>query len=545
MRNNEERASLNTSSKHLFRHLHDPRSLRKNPLVRRFFAYAEVWRTGGVTDQVALARIHDMVRQAADRCRDADLLEHQERRALHQHTIVVEECLARRSISAVADELGISLKHCYRQRAEICRRIARYIAQSDDKPLVQYTPDVDAFRIALDRVAHRCALIDARSAISECEELARDAPSPTQSVEALRLGAATALDFGDIQSLHAFYRAANRIYSENVSDGWSGRVTARACLDMIGSKMAYDRADGATAVGLAKRAAHGLESLRHSAPERIQELYVQSLYQAGAALCNTGDLDQSYQYFRAADAAVNRMAVCSARRRARVALSVWKIQMHLMPGSPTLHPAIERHRGLVSAFELAYSSGSLVEATFAAVALADHHGQGGNDDEALRSARLALALAAQQPSVRVREQTSIELAMILCKTRHWAFGASLLPTTPPQECDALHRAAAGYVAANRALRSRRYADAWVLASRQDGLNDFAALALSQRIIAANAAHRLGRRRDARALVEEIIAAAERLTEAPILRDAYRVAASVTGEARFKRRARELAHLLLQ
>lgn len=66
--------SFSSAIKHLFRHLHDPAMLRKNPLVQRFFEEPANERAGYVTDRARLDRIHQLVRQAAERCRDDDLI---------------------------------------------------------------------------------------------------------------------------------------------------------------------------------------------------------------------------------------------------------------------------------------------------------------------------------------------------------------------------------------------------------------------------------------------------------------------------------------
>lgn len=533
------------TAKHLFRHLHDARSLRKNLLVRRFFFRGKAGVSSEITDNVALARIHQLVRQAAERCREADLRDGRESRAFHQHAIVVQQCLGGRPIAAVADELGISYKHCYRQRAEICRRIARYISQCDDGDLLQRTPDVDTFRIALDRARHRCTLVDARSSLRECEELARSAPSASQSIEALRIGATNAMYFGDIESAKEFCVAAKRIYTANQSDSSFGRVVAQACIDLMENKVAYYGANMVEALRLAEHAVHELGSVWRGAPERIRELYVESLYDMASALSITGNLDRTHQVILEAQACSNRITVSSARLRARLALASWKLRTCFLLSSATFCRASERCQGLLLTFDLAYGSGALPEATSAIVALAENHALGANDDEALRAARLGLALAGAL-SERVQTQTSISVALTLSMTRYWAFGLTLLPDAVILgRCDPLHREMAAHAIAKRALRTRHFEDAWTLATNTDGPDDFTALAVGQRIVAAQAAHRLGHRRDAQALIEAILPAAERLSDAAVLRDAYDVAAGVTGEMRFKHRARELAKLLAE
>lgn len=310
------------------------------------------------------------------------------------------------------------------------------------------------------------------------------------------------------------------------------------------SKMAYYRADAVAALASAKRAAHGLRSTWQDAPERIKELYVESLYDAAAAACITGDLDRSYESILEAEARCRRISVSSARLRIKIALAGWKLRTCFLLSSAAFCTASQRHHGLLSTFELAYGAGALPEATAAMTALAESHALTGNDDEALRAARLGLALAGQL-SERARTHASISLAVTLSMTRYWAFGLTLLPDASLLDrCDALHGELAGHVIAKRALRTHRFEDAWALATRS-GRDEFTALALGQRIVAAQAAHRLGRRRDARSLVEAIVPAAERLSDAAVLRDAYRIAASVTGETRYKHQTLEVTKVLVE
>ena len=67
--------------------------------------------------------------------------------------------------------------------------------------------------------------------------------------------------------------------------------------------------------------------------------------------------------------------------------------------------------------------------------------------------------------------------------------------------------------------------------------------LRMRLIAAAAAHALRRKREAHSLIEQTLAIAEQKRSAPILRDAYSLAARITHNAQFKSRAKEIARLL--
>jgi hypothetical protein len=236
--------------------------------------------------------------------------------------------------------------------------------------------------------------------------------------------------------------------------------------------------------------------------------------------------------------------VVSPRLRTRVAAAVWRLRNHLLMNSKSWRPSWQRLEGLILAFEQAYAAGALFEAADALDTLAEYHAFAGNDAECLRTARLAALLAKQQPNERMRAQISISVAITLLSTKYWECASPLFPNAPQLDsCDAYHYEFASYFAAKRALRLQNFQDAWLLAHREDNRRENSSLAVSRKLLAAAAAHKLGRRRDAGALIDATIPIAERLGSAPILRDAYSVAAEVTGDVRFERHAAEVALLL--
>lgn len=234
----------------------------------------------------------------------------------------------------------------------------------------------------------------------------------------------------------------------------------------------------------------------------------------------------------------------SSRLRTRITIAVWKLRNYLLMSSKSWFPASARLKGLAEALRQAYASGSIPEATAALDALTEHHSLAGNDEEAWHAARLAISIAKQQTSERILAQISIRVAIKLLSTQYWDEASRLLPNIEGQgHCDGYHRELASYFGAERALRLRRFRQAWELANEESGRREYAALTVSRRLVAAFAAHELDRPRTARSLIAATIPAAEQLGSAPTLRDAYYVAAKVTGDARFKRRAREITRLL--
>lgn len=538
-------ASFDLAVKHLFRHLREPRALRKNPLVRRFFDNPATGGLGRVRDNAVLGRIHDLMRQGAEQCRDADLTAGKGERALRQYTIVSLLCFERCGMREIATKLGISYGYCYRERAEICRRIARYICEYDNAVTVDYLEEFDEFRFLLDRALRRAAFGDMNAAFDECDDLIRVASSKYKKVEALRTSALVSMGFGSVKRAEDAYAAAQDLFEGKLSVSPSpSENVAQAFIDLMGSELAYYRANAGQALRLVQRATSRLQAVQANAEPSVRELYVESLYELGTAFCNSNDLDSAYDCLARAEANLCDVRTASPRLRTRIMVAVWKLRNHLLMNAKMWRPSWQRVKGLTAAFEQAYAAGLLFEAADALDTLAEYHAFAGNHEESLRLGHCAALIAKQQPNERMRAQVSIRVAMTLLSTRYGEYAQSLIPSAEELvSCDAYHRELVSHFAAERAFRLRNFRDAWTLSRREEGRRENATLTVSRRIVAAAAAHELERRCDARALIEAVIPEAEQFGSAPILRDAYRVAAKVTGDIRFKRRASEVVRLL--
>jgi len=530
------------AAKHLFRNLHVPLALRRNPLVRHLFE-GLTDRPSRAGERAILERIHQLVRKGAQHCRDADLTAGKDERAFRQYAIVTTHCLEQRPIQDVAAALGISYQYCYRQRADICERIARYICEYADTSTLKYLPAFDEFRFLMECVIRRADFDDANVAFRECDRLITVAPTAQEKIEALRTAALVSLRFGNVKRARASYISAQSIYTEHLATDQSPtRGLARANIDLIAAQLARRRADMAQAFQMAKRATTQLESVQAST-EHARLLHLESLYELGLALINLGDLDAAYECIARAEANLCYLGPGASRLRIRITMEAWRLRAHLLMSSKSWRPSWQRLAGLTTAFDQARASGALFEARASLLALVDYHAAAGNDAEALRLARLALLLAKEQCKL-VTVQTSIQVAALLVWHRHWEICESFLPNaTQLVSCDAFHRELLNHVRAVRALRLHAARDAWNLANKESDRKECVGLMVSRRIIAAAAAHEIGRTRDARSLVEAVIPAAEKLGSATTLLDAYRVAAKVTGDPEFKRQAQEVARLL--
>jgi len=540
----DSNASFNVAAKHLFRHLHEPRALRRNPLVRRFFEDSALGGFGRARERAVLDRIHQLIRQGAEQCRDADFVSGRHERAQRQHTIVIHHCLEQQPIREVATALGISYQYCYRERADICSRLARYIYEYEDMPALDYFPELDEFQFLMDRASH-AGFGDIKTAFHECDELVRVAPSALQRIEALHTSALVAIEFGNVERAKDAYAAAQALWVERLAAGPSpSRNVAQACIDLVGSKLAYYCADTSEAVRMAQRAVSHLEQVQASASAHTRELYVESLYDLGKTFYSLGDADRGYDCIASAEANLCHVRAASSRLHTRIMVAIWRLRNQMLMSSKSWYPSGQRLKGLATAFERAYASGSLIEAAGALAGLSEYNVFAGNDREAFRAARLAVFLLKQQPSERVRVQASLSIGLLLISTRYWQYAMSLLPSAAELElCDAYHRQLAAYFSAEHAFRLRRFDTARSLTAGVAGGREYADITVSTELIAAASAHELGQRPEARTLIDEAILVAERLGLAPILRDAYSIAAKITGARRFERQAREISKLL--
>jgi tetratricopeptide (TPR) repeat protein len=542
----DSNVSFNVAAKHLFRHLHEPRALRRNPLVRRFFEDPHIGGLGHDRERAVLYRIHQLVRDGAEKRRDTDLLAGKDERALRRHLIITQQCLKRRPVREVAAELGISYGYCYQERSEICRRVARYIFEHDDPPPVEYLLELDEFQLSVDRATHRIAFFDMRAAFHECDNLIRMAPSAHQKIEALRITALVSIDFGDFKKAADAYIVAQTLYAERLAADLSTAAdVSRARIDLVGFELAACRANKADGLRMAQRASARLELIQATAPAHVKDLYVESLYALGAAFCSLGDLDKSYDFTASAEAHLCQISSASLQLRTRVMVAIWRLRNHLVLSSKGCYPARQRLTGLTTAFKQAYAAGLFSEAAAALATLTAYYADAGNAAESLRAARFAVLLAKQHPNERIWARTSIRVATTLLSTQYWEHAlALLLGTQRLDPGDVYHRELIAYFAAAHAFQLHSFRDAWTLASVEvDGYRKSGILPVRRMLIAAAAAHELDRRRDARAVIEGAISAAEGLGSAPTLKNTYSVAAKVTGDPRFKRRADEIANVL--
>jgi tetratricopeptide (TPR) repeat protein len=532
------------STKHLFRHLHDPEQLRRNPIVRRFFDDPTIGGFGAARDRAVLARIHQVIREATDYHRDTSLRAGERNRALRQHTIVMRQCFGGASVPSVAADLGISANLCYRERARICRRIAGYVLSYSGTPALQYFPDIDPFDAQVDRVVRIATCGEMAASLHACDALIQAAESLEQRLNALCVSASVHLHFGRSSRARRALDEAKRLSRRHGSDAPSPLwALTLAQITNAEAQLAHFLGDTWKAAELAQSAADRLRAILAVGPNNAYDLYAECLNFLAGALWNLGDSERAYDAFVDAEASLQH-----ARRPEHVAHAVsvqaWRVRNRLLMSSKTWYPAWRRIQALQHTFEGAYRSGATIQAIEALEGLTEIYTFGGNGTEAMRNGRLALALAYQQASPVVKHQTLLTVAQLLLRTHHAEYALALLTDAERSDRgDAVLRRRLSCVAAERAIQLGRFDEAWQLATAHAPPEAAAELGLRKRVVAVRSAHALGLLPQAASGVELLIPLAERFGSAPVLLDAYTIAARVTSKREFSKKATEIINLL--
>lgn len=415
----------------------------------------------------------------------------------------------------------------------------------DDAPVSSYFPEIDEFRLLID-CTRRCVSYGAiREAFDRCEGLVTAASTPLQRIEAFYLSALTAIRFENVERAEAAYHAAQAVYQEHVTTSRAALLhVAQAYIDLIRCELAVYRAHQTGALHMAERAVSHLERVVPNAPAHVRELYAESCASLASALWNFGDLEKAYDYICAAETSMRDVRHASAQTAVSITIVLWKFRNDLLLSSKSWYPFEQRVGGLEATFERAYTSGGMLEAVVALVALCECHANARYAAQALRYARSAILLA-NHLDEPVREQISIQLAGILAPTPYCNEGFALLPkalnTGVTSAFIGAHRS---YVPALRAFHLRRFHEAWRLAGMEDDSWNFPMPRLRKRILAAACAQELRQYRQARQLIEAVIPQAEQLGSVRVLRDAYCAAAKIVVDAGIQSQADELTKLLI-
>jgi hypothetical protein len=531
--------TFDAAVRHLFRYLDDIGQLQRNPIAKPFFDAANASQSPARAREV-LAELRGLVMELAERFRDEDAEAGNDAHAGRQLAIVKMQYFDGVPLRDVATSLHVSPKHCYRERAIICRRIASALAQHDKTDVV-VAPTEDGFYVLLDRLLEREA--DTSPAeLAACEYLQNLAKTTQQKIAALHAFTVLSIRLSDDRSAEAGYVRAARVYDEqHLALPPELRRTAETSMNVLASILANHRGQIDRARAAAERAVNCLEQGPIERTMYADRLQVEARFNLSTTLWASGNLSEAYDLVRETALRCERLAP-SASIRIRAEGSLWKLRTHLLLNNfCTLETRID---GLVGAKERALRAGALSEAIDAMVSITECHVYANRDAQALQSARAALALARAAQNPVEYMQVAIELGVRLLSTKFWRQALQLLPRESALgQLDDYRKQLLAFAVALGALRAGDVGKAWAFSTAPGGNDQWANLEVRRGLLAAESAHLLGHKTQAHNAAEVAVAAAERLGAAPLLRKAYAVSGLVLGSPRVVAKAQEIARIL--
>lgn len=516
-------ASFKVAAKHLVRHLHEPSALCDNPLTKALFEDDR---------QTAMARIHDLFRAAAERCRDSDLAKGNAERARRQYAIAIEDCLQRRQASSLAIVLGVSTAQYYRDRADISAKICQYIRDRVSRSPKTLVERFDDCRFGIEQAARLAEIGETERAIREFQRLLRGAATLAQKVEALCEVAMTRLRSGASESVDRDLREAEALTQSGASS--NDRSVSKARTSFVRGMYTWPH-DPSSALALLRGALDDLERYPGEWPDGVRMLYVRILFEFGEALTTFSNTRGSVETLARAEKILARCPSPPPITSLKIETTILALRMSMLVdplGWETVDRRLDKARELA---RRAIATGS-VDLNLAVLnVLSQLQARAGDSASAFESVRSALRLSSYRPSREIFSEVSLRMARTLLYTPLWHETPNVLHAAgaPATVAVATSRKT---LMAEYAFRKRAYAEITEMFSRTE---------IEQRpyagVLVAGAAHALGDRRRARTLIERSLPAVERGGVAVTIGQTYEIAGRVMSDRRYGRRAFEIRH----
>jgi hypothetical protein len=539
-------ASFDGAVRHLFRYLNNAQRLKCNPLVRRLFDAPDAPASSvRARDNATITLVRRLVREGAERCWLADEASGRREHARCKRAIALSNLLGDESVEAVARSLGVSVPHCYRLRTDLCRRVAQNVQRYNDAPASTVLPVLDEFRARISAAMLRGQVGDFRGAEDEYERLAQAAGSIPRKIEALALRSMVLTDDNQVERAAEAISSAEALSCEHAgyfSD--TAANLARAHIEFARWRLAVQRCDGPAALDAIESTNSHLDAIRAAVPDYVGELRAEVLVKMSWTLRNFGDSPAAEeQALHDAAGFIARVRSPRATLALEVDLVLERTRNTRLIDAVHWRPASRRFEALTDLCERARALGSLNHNLSAAFGFVEYGAQMGNGELMWQAARYVLSLTMRHPNPQFVAQTVVHLAEIITYTDHWHYAERLLREIDRELLAITHGGVRECVEALCYLRSGSYAQAWKLATSPARENDTPLCTAKMRTIAAGAADGLGRQREAIDIIERAIPKLELVRTALPLRYSYTIAAEITGDPHFLRKAEEVTYLL--
>jgi tetratricopeptide (TPR) repeat protein len=541
-------ASFDVAARHLFRHLTDSKQLRRNPLVRRFFEGGAAGRFTHANERATLALIRDLVVRGGEQYGSSEVAGSVQREAAYRrHTIVTEHCLEGRPLESVAAELGISMRQCYRERVEAMHRIAEYVGSYEDRPKTDVESILSEFRLRMDRAACRAEVGDVDQALRDYDDIVASDPSREHKVEALCKRAEALLAPGDFQQCEASLVQAQGLLRTGPLLTDVADAAMLAHVELVRSKVCWSTGkfdEDALALG---RALECIDPVLPGAGDRVLELYAEVLLEFCERFRTRGEFRRAHEYLRRAEAALGSVRMPTPARRFDAMVESWSLGARgvQFEGSSTRHHS--RYEALAELSALALSAASPRRSIRLAQAFMQHHADVGHQEAASEWAQRALLMAKQHHERRLLASVSLSVADWASVTPQRIQVPSLLRAAdgvfPKGSPDwiLLHGLWAAY-----ALQSKQYREALAGAmevERALGSMGNVRFQAATRTVIALAAHALGKQSEAKEQVHSALEVIDNYGTPWTRQQAYRAAATITGDQQYRRKANEVRQSL--
>ncbi len=225
-------ADLGKIATHLFKNLGRPVELQSNPLAAPFFPSdlsAALHCEGHVA---SLTAVREAILRAAELCRGLDIAAKLGERAARHYAIIARCDINREPHETVARDLGICIRHFYRERRRAHLQIAMVLYKQHHQQMASVTVlDRDACGIS-----HASALIDLgclNGAIIELAQISSGSASIARIIQSLCLEVNALCQSGQSASAELTLRRAKDIAAthkaNNVSEDLQNMVRIRLC----------------------------------------------------------------------------------------------------------------------------------------------------------------------------------------------------------------------------------------------------------------------------------------------------------------------------
>jgi hypothetical protein len=524
--------SWESAWRHLFRHIDEPAELRRNPLAAPFFSAADC----AQSDDQAMQAIRSALLAALDEHELELRSAGESAKARRRRHIVEVQIFGRQRAGETAARLHLSRMQLYRERREVCVRLARALVKVKRQPLVVRT---NAPAPALSRAGALAEGCDTERAQALLEDVASNGGERSDRISALVQSANLLIEALEMQRAARRLDEAERLASADADKPGACDGFARARIAWARAKLGH--ANGGASSGWVPDV---LAQARAHPPSRAcdREQLIDELLEAASLALREGRFARFRECLSRAQSSFANLPEPNTRQRARLLLLGALVYEDRHDGSE-LDGARDARRMLQMAAAVAGADGLLltsIDAALSAAGIASH--TLGDPGAAVREATPAVEVALRTGNRRLIADACSFAAGL--RNANGEFRASLELAGLAMRWGKLDAWQHAFVRAIKAqshydLREYRCAgevaeEAVALAARIDNRRLLGATLRVSALALQARGEPLARERIGNAL--DLL---ERYGCRHSLRAAYRASASITGDREHARRARAL------